>query len=117
MPGNSCLASSKPRRGLPLYHEVFDGNTAEVTTLKPTIEKLVSRFAVKRMIVVADRGLLSRDNLAELQAITLPCGTPLEFILAVAGPPLRRGGRGGGTAACRAVYPSQGRNAGRNPLE
>ena len=71
--------------GLPLYHEVFDGNTAEVTTLKPTIEKLVSRFAVKRMIVVADRGLLSQDNLAELQAITLPCGTPLEFILAVPG--------------------------------
>lgn len=71
--------------GLPLYHEVFDGNTAEVTTLKPTIEKLVSRFAVKRMIVVADRGLLSQDNLSELQTITLPCGTPLEFILAVPG--------------------------------
>lgn len=71
--------------GLPLYHEVFDGNTAEVTTLKSTIEKLVSRFAVKRMIVVADRGLLSQDNLAELQAITLPCGRPLEFILAVPG--------------------------------
>jgi len=71
--------------GLPLYHEVFDGNTAEVTTLKPTIEKLVSRFAVKRMIVVADRGLLSQDNLTELQTITLPCGTPLEFILAVPG--------------------------------
>ncbi len=71
--------------GLPLYHEVFDGNTAEVTTLKPTIEKLVSRFPVKRMIVVADRGLLSQDNLTELQAIALPCGTPLEFILAVPG--------------------------------
>jgi hypothetical protein len=71
--------------GLPLHHEVFDGNTAEVTTLKPTIEKLVARFAVKRMIVVADRGLLSQDNLAELQAITLPSGAPLEFILAVPG--------------------------------
>lgn len=71
--------------GLPLHHEVFDGNTAEVTTLKPTIEKLLARFAVKRMIVVADRGLLSQDNLAELQAITLPCGAPLEFILAVPG--------------------------------
>lgn len=71
--------------GLPLYHEVFDGNTAEVTTLKATIEKLVSRLAVKRMIVVADRGLLSQDNLVELQAITLACGAPLEFILAVPG--------------------------------
>jgi transposase len=71
--------------GLPLYHEVFDGNTAEVTTLQAIIEKLVARFPVKRMVIVADRGLLSQDNLAQIQAITLPCGASLEFILAVPG--------------------------------
>jgi transposase len=71
--------------GIPLYHEVFDGNTAEVTTLKPTIEKVVQRFPIKRVIAVADRGLLSTDNLAELQAIALPHGGTLEFILAVPG--------------------------------
>ena len=71
--------------GLPLYHEVFDGNTAEVTTLKPVLEKIVERFPVKRVIAVADRGLLSTDNLAELQAIKLPGGGSLEFILAVPG--------------------------------
>ena len=71
--------------GLPLYHEVFEGNTAEVTTLKPVIETVVKRFPVKRVIAVADRGLLSTDNLAELQAITLPGGGSLEFILAVPG--------------------------------
>ena len=71
--------------GIPLYHEVFDGNTAEVTTLKPTIEKVIQRFPIQRVIAVADRGLLSTDNLAELQAITLPSGKPLEFILAVPG--------------------------------
>lgn len=71
--------------GLPLYHEVFDGNTAEVGTLKPTIEKIIQRFPIKRVIAVADRGLLSTDNLAELQAITLPGGGQLEFILAVPG--------------------------------
>ena len=72
-------------QGLPLYHEVFDGNTAEVTTLKPIIEKIVRRFPVKRVIAVADRGLLSSDNLADLQAIALPGGGALEFILAVPG--------------------------------
>ena len=72
-------------QGLPLYHEVFDGNTAEVTTLKPIIQKTVQRFPVKRVIAVADRGLLSTDNLAELQAIALPGGGQLEFILAVPG--------------------------------
>lgn len=71
--------------GLPLYHEVFDGNTAEVTTIKGVIEKIVKRFPVKRVIAVADRGLLSTDNLADLQAITLPGGGKLEFILAVPG--------------------------------
>ncbi|MDN0077338.1 IS1634 family transposase, partial [Crenobacter sp. SG2303] len=71
--------------GIPLYHEVFDGNTAEVTTLKPTIEKVIQRFPIRRVIAVADRGLLSTDNLAELQAISLPSGQPLEFILAVPG--------------------------------
>ncbi|WP_368737866.1 IS1634 family transposase [Massilia sp. CCM 8734] len=72
-------------KGLPLYHEVFDGNTAEVTTLKPTIETIIARFPVKRVIAVADRSLLSTDNLTELQAIQLPGGGALEFILAVPG--------------------------------
>ena len=71
--------------GLPLYHEVFDGNTAEVTTLKGVIEKIVQRFPIKRVIAVADRGLLSTDNLADLQAMRLPSGAALEFILAVPG--------------------------------
>lgn len=71
--------------GLPLYHEVFDGNTAEVTTLKTVIQRIVKQFPVKRVIAVADRGLLSTDNLADLQAITLPGGGVLEFILAVPG--------------------------------
>jgi len=71
--------------GLPLYHEVFDGNTAEVTTIKGVIEKIVARFPIKRIIAVADRGLLSSDNLADLQEIVLPGGNKLEFILAVPG--------------------------------
>lgn len=71
--------------GLPLYHEIFDGNTGEVGTLKPIIDKIVQRYPVKRIIAVADRGLLSIDNLADLQAMKLPSGQPLEFILAVPG--------------------------------
>ena len=71
--------------GLPLYHEVFKGNTAEVTTIKAVIEKIVARFLIKRIIAVADRGLLSTENLADLQAILLPGGNKLEFILAVPG--------------------------------
>jgi len=72
--------------GLPIYHEVFDGNQAEGPTLLPLLRKVLTRFAhIKRLIVVADRGLLSLDNSEALGKITLAGGQPLEFILAVPG--------------------------------
>ena len=72
--------------GLPIYHEVFDGNTAEAKTLLPILKKVMARFPnLRRLILVADRGLLSLDNLDELRKLTLPCGQALEFILAVPG--------------------------------
>ena len=72
--------------GLPIYHEVFDGNQAEAPTLLPTLQKVLARFGhIKRLIVVADRGLLSLDNIDELGKIKLPSGQALEFILAVPG--------------------------------
>lgn len=72
--------------GLPIYHEVFDGNQAESPTLLPTLQKVLKRFThIKRLIVVADRGLLSLDNMQELRKIKLPSGQALEFILAVPG--------------------------------
>ena len=72
--------------GLPIYHEVFDGNVSETKTLQPTIETVLKRFpSVRRLILVADRGLLSLSNLETLQSIKLSTGQPLEFILAVPG--------------------------------
>jgi transposase len=72
--------------GLPIYHEVFDGNQAEGPTLLPTLRKVLARFPhILRLIVVADRGLLSLDNLEELGKIKLPSDQALEFILAVPG--------------------------------
>jgi transposase len=71
--------------GLPIYHEVFAGNVAEVPTLKPTVQKVLSRFPhIRRLVVVADRGLLSLDNLEALGQIRVG-ERPLEFILAVPG--------------------------------
>ena len=72
--------------GMPIYHEVFDGNTAEAPTMLPTVRKVLARYRhIRRLVMVADRGLLSIDNLSELSAITQPSGQPLEFILAVPG--------------------------------
>jgi transposase len=72
--------------GLPIYHEVFDGNTAETKTLLPILAKVMERFPhIRRLALVADRGLLSLDNLKALQAIKLSKDQVLEFILAVPG--------------------------------
>jgi hypothetical protein len=51
-----------------------------------TVQKVLARYAhIKRLIMVADRSLLSLDNLDELGAIRMPSGQPLEFIPAVPG--------------------------------
>ena len=72
--------------GLPIYHEVFDGNTAETKTLLPTIKTVLERFpSVKRVVLVADRGLLSLDNLGALDELRQGSDRALEFILAVPG--------------------------------
>ena len=42
---------------------------------------------LKRIVLVADRGLLNLDNLAMLETLQTPAGTALEYILAV---PARR---------------------------
>jgi len=69
--------------GLPIHHEVFAGNAAETHTLVPTITKVLARYPVRRVVLVADRGLLSLDNLEAIQSIKVH-DRPLEFILAVA---------------------------------
>ena len=71
---------------MPIFHEVFAGNTSEAPTLKPTLQKVLGRYPhIKRLIVVADRGLLSLDNIEELGKLKLTGDQPLEFILAVPG--------------------------------
>src|SRR6202521_4362170 len=44
------------------------GNTADVTTPIPAIDRLRQRFALERMCVVADRGMISAEAVAELEA-------------------------------------------------
>ena len=54
--------------GRPVCSEMWPGNTADVTTLIPVIDRLRRRFAIARVCVVADRGMISAETLAELEA-------------------------------------------------
>ena len=73
--------------GLPLMHTVHPGNVAETKTLQAMLATVLQRFPIERVILVADRGLLSLDNIGALTDLAKEGGRTLEFILAV---PARR---------------------------
>ena len=54
--------------GIPIAHHVFAGNTSDVSTLPGVMDDLQSRFGVGRIALVADRGLISEENLAQIAA-------------------------------------------------
>ena len=64
-------------RGRPVCSEMWPGNTADVTTLIPVIDRLRGRFAIGHICVVADRGMISADTIAALEH------RGLEYILGV----------------------------------
>lgn len=71
--------------GLPIAHQVHAGNVGEVSTLLPMIERTLKRYPIRRVVLTADRGLLSLDNLTQIAALKTAKGEPLEYILAVPG--------------------------------
>jgi DDE family transposase len=54
--------------GRPVCTEMWPGNTADVTSLIPAIDRLQRRFRINRVCVVADRGMISAETIAELEA-------------------------------------------------
>ena len=61
--GQILLALMVTTEGLPVGYEVFPGNMYEGHTLKSAIEKIKNRYKIKRVIIVADSGLLSNENI------------------------------------------------------
>jgi len=53
--------------GFPLEVHLFEGNTAETTTILPVLKKFQERHGVTGMVVVADAGMLSANNLNEIE--------------------------------------------------
>jgi len=53
--------------GRPLCTEMLPGNTADVTVLLPVVDRLRQRFAVGRVCVVADRGMISKATISALE--------------------------------------------------
>jgi hypothetical protein len=59
--------------GWPLCCELWPGNTADVTTLLPVVNRLRQRFRVRRVCLVADRGMISASTIRALESDQLDC--------------------------------------------
>lgn len=55
--------------GYVIGYDIFEGNTHEGKTLIPFIENISKKFQLNKPIVVADSGLLSKDNIEALKAM------------------------------------------------
>jgi len=59
-------------RGRPVCCEIWPGNTADVKTLLPVAKRLRQRFGIQQFCIVADRGMISNDTVAELEKQDIP---------------------------------------------
>ena len=70
--------------GCPVAVEVFEGSTADPTTLATQIDKLKQRFGLSRVVLVGDRGMITS---ARIRAELAPAG--LDWITALRAPQIR----------------------------
>jgi len=54
--------------GRPICCELWPGNTTDVKTLIPVVDRLRQRFRIDRICIVADRGMISREVIEELES-------------------------------------------------
>lgn len=54
--------------GYPLAYDIFEGNKFEGHTMLPILNGFKSRYALQKLVVVADSGLLSNKNIEELES-------------------------------------------------
>jgi transposase len=59
--------------GHPVCCEMWPGNTTDVKTLLPIVDRLRRRFAIERVCIVADRGMISAETIAELEGDKRDC--------------------------------------------
>lgn len=71
-----CLVVDQ--HGWPIAWDLLPGNTADTTAFVATIKKLRERFSIRRVVVVADRGMISKDTIALLEG---HAEAPFDFIL------------------------------------
>jgi transposase len=101
--------------GRPLCCELWPGNVTDVKTLIPIVDRLRTRFRIRSICVVADRGMISKETIAQLQAderqVHFILGARLRNVKEIYETVLSRGGR------YRVVHESRQKSADPSPLK
>jgi hypothetical protein len=83
--------------GRPLCCEMWPGNVTDVKTLLPVVDRLQRRFRIGSICIVADRGMVSRETISQLQAenrqVHFILGARLRSVKEIYDDVLARGGR------------------------
>jgi transposase len=100
--------------GHPICCEMWPGNTADVKSLLPVVERLKHRFGIERFCIVADRGMISADTIAVLEEpdsnIAYILGARMRLVKEIRGEVLSRAGR------YREVHPEGTHSKAPSPL-
>ena len=101
--------------GRPLCCELWPGNTTDVKTLLPIVDRLRTRFKIRSICIVADRGMISRETIAGLQSderqVHYILGARLRNVKEIYETVLSRGGR------YRVVHDVRQKSADPSPLK
>jgi transposase len=99
--------------GMPISCEMWPGNTADVNTLLPVVERLKNRFGITDFCVVADRGMVSEDTIEQLEKNNLSyiLGARMKLVKEIGEQVLTRPG-----SYCE-IYPEDGSSKGPDPLK
>lgn len=54
--------------GYPLAYEIHEGNKYEGHTMLPIVDTFKSKYKVEKLIIIADSGLLTKDNVSDLES-------------------------------------------------
>jgi transposase len=99
--------------GKPICSEMWPGNTTDVKSLVPVVERLQQQFHVGQVCIVADRGMISESTLAELEerGWKYILGVRMRNVKKVRDRVLSRGGR------YEEVYPKSRDSKAPSPLK
>lgn len=61
------LGMATDPNGIPIYYKLFKGNTADPSTFKPFIIELLKIFKIKKITIIADKGMSINSNIRFLE--------------------------------------------------